>query len=103
MERLVDCIECGLCISACPIVATSPSYLGPAVLAAAEHQGIQQRPDLLDLLDSQDGVWRCHGIHECTEVCPSNVEPAWRIMNLRKEILKYKIRQVFQPRRERVQ
>ena len=37
-ERLVDCIECGLCISACPSALTSSSYLGPAVIAAAEQR-----------------------------------------------------------------
>lgn len=100
MERLVDCIECGLCISACPIVATTPTYLGPAILASAQQQDLNQRPDLMPLLDSQDGVWRCHGIHECTEVCPSNVEPAWRIMDLRKQIVKSKLSQLFRPRRE---
>ena len=35
-ERLADCIECGCCISACPIALTTPAYLGPAVLAAAQ-------------------------------------------------------------------
>src|SRR5512144_2326485 len=30
--RLSNCIEYGLCISACPIAATTPEYLGPAPL-----------------------------------------------------------------------
>jgi succinate dehydrogenase/fumarate reductase iron-sulfur protein len=34
--RLEDCIECGLCLSACPVAATSHDYVGPAALAAAE-------------------------------------------------------------------
>ncbi len=100
IERLVDCIECGMCISACPIVATSADYLGPAVLAGVQHQGMHRRPDLLDLVDSEHGAWRCHGIHECTEVCPSNVEPAWRIMNLRKQIVQRRLRSIFGARSE---
>ncbi|RPI32767.1 MAG: succinate dehydrogenase/fumarate reductase iron-sulfur subunit, partial [Chloroflexota bacterium] len=36
LTRLVDCIECGLCMSACPVMLTDPDYLGPAVLAAAQ-------------------------------------------------------------------
>jgi succinate dehydrogenase / fumarate reductase iron-sulfur subunit len=95
MERLVDCIECGLCISACPIAATTASYLGPAVLAAAQEQDLNKMPDLLALVDSEEGVWRCHGVHECTEVCPSNVEPAWRIMDLRKQIVKQRFKRLF--------
>jgi succinate dehydrogenase / fumarate reductase iron-sulfur subunit len=35
LERFEDCIECGLCLSACP-VAGDPRFLGPAGLAAAE-------------------------------------------------------------------
>ncbi len=95
MQRLVDCIECGMCISACPIAGTTPTYLGPAVLAAVQHQGLERNPGVLDLVDSQDGAWRCHGVHECTEVCPSNVEPAWRIMELRKQIVKQRFRRLF--------
>ena len=33
--RLEDCIECGLCLSACPVAATSYDYVGPAALVAA--------------------------------------------------------------------
>ncbi len=87
LERLVDCIECGLCISACPISTTSPAYLGPAILAAAQQKGVHQNPQLLQLVDNGDGAWRCHSVYECTAVCPSNVEPAWRIMDLRKQVV----------------
>ena len=33
--RYEDCIECGLCVSACPIAGSDSRYLGPAALAAA--------------------------------------------------------------------
>ncbi|MRR52609.1 MAG: succinate dehydrogenase/fumarate reductase iron-sulfur subunit, partial [Rhodocyclaceae bacterium] len=95
-ERLVDCLECGMCISACPIALTTPEYLGPAVLAAAQH-AYHQSGDatLLDLANNQDGVWRCHSAYECTAVCPSNVDPGWRIMDLRKDILRHQIKKIF--------
>jgi len=38
---------------------------------------------LLDLADSEDGVWRCHSSFECTAACPQSVDPAGRIMSLR--------------------
>ena len=34
--RLEDCIECGMCLSTCPVAATSHDFVGPAALAAAE-------------------------------------------------------------------
>ncbi|HZD17587.1 MAG TPA: 2Fe-2S iron-sulfur cluster-binding protein [Actinomycetota bacterium] len=85
--RYEDCIECGLCVSACPIVATSDRYVGPAALAAAQRLAEEPRgvdvDAVLDWADGEDGVWRCHAAFECTEACPSNVNPAARIMALR--------------------
>lgn len=118
LERLVDCIECGLCISACPAAATSETYFGPGGLAAA-HQKVIHATEIsllemtkkkdnstaqdfgdpflsiknsYDLVDNQDGVWRCHSAFECTEVCPSSVDPAWRIMDMRKRIISSRIK-----------
>lgn len=93
--RLVDCIECGLCISACPISATSPSYLGPAVLAGAQQRVVQSDSALLSLVDCEDGVWRCHSAFECTAVCPSFVDPARRIMLLRGQIVSERLNRLF--------
>lgn len=95
LERLVDCIECGMCISACPVPLTTGDYLGPAVLAAIQHRGLDTASHLLELADSPDGVWRCHSAFECTAVCPAAVEPAWRIMDLRKQVVKKRISNFF--------
>lgn len=84
-QRFVNCIECGLCISACPVAATSSEYLGPAVLAAAQRN--MELNDVRSLVQGPAGVWRCHSAFECTEVCPTGVDPATAIMNLRKGLL----------------
>jgi succinate dehydrogenase / fumarate reductase iron-sulfur subunit len=93
--RLSDCIECGLCISACPITASSAEYLGPAVLAGAQQNGIHADPAIFHLVDSEDGVWRCHSAFECTAVCPSFVDPGRRIMDLRKQVIVERFRRLF--------
>ncbi len=95
-ERLVDCIECGLCISACPAANTDHEYVGPAVLAAI-HLMYSQSPSqkLIDLADHHTGLWRCHSAYECTQVCPSSVDPAWRIMDMRKKIIGNRLKSVF--------
>jgi succinate dehydrogenase / fumarate reductase iron-sulfur subunit len=89
--RFEDCIECGLCLSACPVAATDDTYVGPAALAYAQRVlegdvGATDRDSLLDWADRDNGAWRCHAAFECTEACPSDVRPAQRIMQLRKEL-----------------
>jgi succinate dehydrogenase / fumarate reductase iron-sulfur subunit len=89
-ERFEDCIECGLCLSACPVSATDDSYVGPAALAYAqrmleEPRGADVGP-ILEWADGDNAAWRCHAAFECTEACPSNVRPAQRIMRLRRAL-----------------
>lgn len=96
-ERLVDCIECGLCISACPASNTDEEYIGPAALASL-HLMFQQGNNrhYLDQADHHTGLWRCHSAYECTAVCPSAVDPAWRIMDMRRKVLGNRIKSIFQ-------
>jgi succinate dehydrogenase/fumarate reductase iron-sulfur protein len=89
--RLEDCIECGLCLSACPVAATAHDYVGPAALAAAERlleepRGVK-REDVLEWASRPEGVWRCHVGFECTRACPADAIPAERIMALRRELI----------------
>jgi succinate dehydrogenase / fumarate reductase iron-sulfur subunit len=98
-QRLENCLECGLCVSACPITGSDPDYLGPAALAAAWR--VVQEPRAadakfaLDWVDNEHGCWRCHVAYECTEVCPSDVDPGGSIMALRKTISKRKFSWLF--------
>jgi succinate dehydrogenase / fumarate reductase, iron-sulfur subunit len=89
-ERFEDCLECLACVSACPVANGDPEYLGPAVLAAADRALEEPRTRdpmrILDLVDSDHGVWQCRSIWACSAVCPSAVDPAARIMDLRRRI-----------------
>ncbi len=89
--RLESCIECGLCVSACPVAATDEAYLGPAALAAA-WRVVEEPRDAnpiraLDLADDPHGCWRCHMALECSEVCPTGVKPGHAIAALRAYLL----------------
>ncbi len=96
MERLVDCIECGLCVSACPVALTDEAYLGPASLAGLQQSMVVEVGNAdFRLADNHNGAWRCHSAFECSAVCPSNVEPGYRIMDLRKRIMKNSFSQWF--------
>lgn len=90
--RFEDCIECGLCLSACPVAATDDAYVGPAALAYAQRMLEESSDDLdrgalLAWADQDRAAWRCHAAFECTEACPSNVRPAQRIMALRRALM----------------
>jgi succinate dehydrogenase / fumarate reductase iron-sulfur subunit len=94
-ERFEDCIECGLCLSACPIAATDDRYVGPAALAWAQRVLEEPRGEDVDAVlawaDDEHGAWQCHAAFECTEACPSQVFPAQRIMKLRRELTRRRL------------
>jgi succinate dehydrogenase / fumarate reductase iron-sulfur subunit len=97
--RMENCLECGICVSACPIAGSDPNYLGPAALAAAwrvveEPRGADVE-SVLKWVDSSQGCWRCHVAFECSEACPSDVDPAGKIMALRRELAGRKILRFF--------
>jgi len=104
--RYEDCIECGLCVSACPIVGSDSLYLGPAALTAAWRTVQEPRgadpSQVLAWVDDEQGCWRCHASFECTEVCPSGGDPAGATMALRRELTKRKLGRIARRgRRER--
>ncbi len=86
--RFENCIECGACISACPV--TGP-FQGPAPLALL-HRKLESldekseaiRRELIDQASARDGVAACRRHIECSRVCPQNVAPARRIQQLRR-------------------
>ncbi len=85
------CIKCGLCMAACPTVATDTSYLGPMPLTAAQRynadsrdQGLGQR---LGRLEAAGGAFHCHFAGECSRVCPKGVDPARAIQLLKQRLV----------------
>lgn len=82
------CIKCGICLSACPTVATDPTFAGPQALAQAYRYAADSRDDgytaRRDAVDAPHGVWRCHLAGACTEACPKGVDPALAIQLLKR-------------------
>ncbi len=87
-EKLYDCIECGICYSACPIAKTFKDYLGPSLLAIVSRSAEGKVPAVID---SRAGVWACHAAFECSVRCPVNFKPGESIMRLRQRLLKGEI------------
>jgi succinate dehydrogenase/fumarate reductase iron-sulfur protein len=86
----LDCISCGACYSACPMVAADPEYVGPMQLLRAFNVLTDQRELLagadmrVDEVYGRHGVWRCHGIGECSRVCPKSLDPSLAIRRLKR-------------------
>ena len=83
------CIKCGLCVSACPTVASDPDFLGPQALMTVTRYNRDTRDGgwtyRLEVVDRPHGVWNCHFAGACTEVCPKGVDPALAIQFLKRE------------------
>jgi fumarate reductase iron-sulfur subunit len=77
------CINCMLCYSACPIYGLEPEFLGPAAIALAQRYNLDSRDEgahqRLDVLSTDEGVWACTYVGECTVACPKGVDPAGAI------------------------
>jgi succinate dehydrogenase / fumarate reductase, iron-sulfur subunit len=87
VDEHLECITCGACYSACSLVGTDPSYLGPAALnraycLTADIRDAASETRLQAVLD-QHGAWRCHQLYECTQVCPKNLIPTRAIKKLK--------------------
>jgi succinate dehydrogenase / fumarate reductase iron-sulfur subunit len=75
------------------MVAADPDYLGPMqllrafnVLADEREEPVAAEPRLEEVF-GRHGVWRCHGIGECTRVCPKGLNPALAIRRLKQGAL----------------
>jgi succinate dehydrogenase / fumarate reductase iron-sulfur subunit len=83
------CIKCGLCLSACPTVATSEHFTGPQALTQgwryasdSRDEGARERAEEMY---SDHGVYRCHFAGACSHVCPKGVDPAMAIQLAKKD------------------
>ena len=77
------CINCMLCYAACPVYGLEPRFLGPAAIALAQRYNLDSRDrgrsERQAVLTSEEGIWECTLVGECTVVCPAHVDPAGAI------------------------
>ena len=88
IDLAIECIGCGMCLSACSMVGHNERFPGPAALNRALTLELDPRDAGRDerrsmLLDG-DALARCHGQGNCTEVCPMGLSPADSIRRLRR-------------------
>lgn len=94
-DDTTKCILCAACTTSCPIFWTNDVYVGPAAIVNAHRfifdsrdRGAQVR---LDVLNTQQGVWRCRTIFNCTDACPRGIQVTKAIQEVKQEIVLEKL------------
>ena len=84
----IECINCGICYSACDVVSWNGDYLGPAALNRAwtlfndvRDRGQDER---IDAVSGDAGCHSCHSHTSCTEFCPKQLSPTLSIAGLKR-------------------
>jgi succinate dehydrogenase/fumarate reductase iron-sulfur protein len=87
IDPAIECIGCGMCLSACTMVAHNERFPGPAALNRAFTLQVDPRDAGREarwpVLASEQALWRCHGQGNCTAVCPMELAPTTSIARLR--------------------
>jgi succinate dehydrogenase / fumarate reductase, iron-sulfur subunit len=91
ISQFTHCIKCGLCLAACPTVATDPLFLGPQALAQTYRYSADNRDfglkDRLEAIDIFHGPFQCHLAGACSQACPKGVDPAFAIQLLKRTLV----------------
>ena len=91
ISQFTHCIKCGLCLAACPTVATDPLFLGPQALAQAYRYSADNRDcglkERLVAIDVFHGPYQCHMAGACSQACPKGVDPAFAIQLLKRTLV----------------
>jgi fumarate reductase iron-sulfur subunit len=92
IDPAIECIGCGLCVSACTMVANDPRFPGPAALnrlfTVVEDSRDAGSAGRADVLFSEDTLVRCHSQASCTDVCPMEISPTESILALRRRAVR---------------
>jgi fumarate reductase iron-sulfur subunit len=90
IDASIECIGCGVCYSACDVVAWNPDYLGPAALNRAWTLHKDERDagkvERLRAVAGDAGCHSCHTHMSCTERCPKHLSPTAGIAGLKRAI-----------------
>jgi succinate dehydrogenase iron-sulfur subunit len=92
----IECIGCGVCYSACDVVAWDKDYLGPAALNRAWTlaNDVRDRDNdaRLAAVSGSSGCQACHTHMSCTQFCPKAIAPTYAIAGLKRAVLRRSFR-----------
>lgn len=88
----ITCVMCGSCTSSCPVFWANKEYLGPSALLKAYRFLFDSRDrakeERLKAITGENGIWRCHSIFNCTEVCPKEIDITKHMLKLKRLAIK---------------
>lgn len=87
-DATIECINCGICYSACDTVRWNDDYLGPAALTRAWTLVNDTRDGgntaRLQAISGSGGCHACHSHQSCQELCPQTLNPTAAIAGLKR-------------------
>ncbi|MBV1693588.1 MAG: succinate dehydrogenase/fumarate reductase iron-sulfur subunit [Hyphomicrobiales bacterium] len=87
-DAAIECINCGICWSACDTVRWNPDYLGPAALNRAWTLQNDARDGAssarIAAVSAKGGCQACHTHQSCEQHCPQGLNPTASIAGLKK-------------------
>jgi fumarate reductase iron-sulfur subunit len=91
-DEAIECIGCGICYSACDVVAWDGTYLGPAALNRAwslvNDVRDKAQEERLNAVAGPAGCHACHTHMSCTTFCPKALAPTYSIAGLKRAMLR---------------
>lgn len=84
VKNVVNCINCGLCVSSCPVVLAVGlnRFSGPRSIAVELSRSVPE------FWSTADVIYLCTGCGTCREVCPNNVNIPEIVTIIRSRIFK---------------
>jgi fumarate reductase iron-sulfur subunit len=87
-DAAIECINCGICYSACDTVQWNPDYLGPAALnrswTLVNDVRDAANTERLTAVAANGGCHACHSHQSCQEHCPLALNPTASIAALKR-------------------
>src|SRR5215813_14130058 len=91
-DEAIECIGCGICYSACDVVAWDEAYLGPAALNRAwtlvNDVRDSAREARVEAVAGDSGCQCCHTHMSCTSFCPKGIAPTYSMAGLKRAVLR---------------
>jgi fumarate reductase iron-sulfur subunit len=88
IDKAIECINCGICYSACDTVRWDDDYLGPAALNRAwtliNDPRDADNKNRLMAVTGKGGCQSCHTHESCTQLCPNKISPTESIAGLKR-------------------